>query len=385
MTNIFFDIAIVVVVSAGLAWIALLSRQPVIIAYVVTGAILGPWGLKIVGKVDFINEVSHIGVTLLLFLAGLVLHPKRLMQLFKQTFLVTILSSLTFGAISALFVSFIGFSQTECIIVGLSMMFSSTILVVKLLPTTTLHHKHMGSLCIGVLIIQDLIAVLILMFLNPDRSGSSWSPYQIPLAFIALVGTAFIFEQYVLRRVIRQVDHYHEVLFLVALAWCFGLSVAAEKIGFSNEVGAFIAGLALARNPISLFFSEGLKFFRDFFLVLFFFTLGAKIDFLVVQSIILPALLLAVMLIVLKPLILMLFFRLSGETGSFSREIGIRLGQASEFSLIISVLAYDSGLIGKAPSQMIQFVAITTIILSSYMTVFMCPTPLGTRKTLKQD
>ena len=386
MDVIFFDIAIVIVVSACLAWLTLLTRQPIIIAYIITGVALGPWGLKIVQEIDFIDQVSRLGVTLLLFLVGLVLHPKRILDLFKQTILVTVAACLIFSVLSALFAFIVvGFSTLESIIVGLALMFSSTILVVKLLPTITLHQRHMGFLCIAVLIAQDLIAVGILLFLSGSRPESPLNLFLMPFIGVAFVAIAFLFEQYLLRWVMKQVELYHEVLYLVALGWCFGLALLAKSIGFSYEVGAFIAGLALARSPISLFLSEGLKFFRDFFLVLFFFALGARIDLLVLQSVFFPSLLLTLILLALKPLVYILLFRLTGEKGAFSREIGFRLGQASEFSLIIALFAYSLGTISQRASQLIQTVAIITIVVSSYITVYFFPTPLGIRRKLKQD
>lgn len=383
--QVFSDIAIIIVVSTCLAVIGVLTRQPIIIAYILAGIALGPWGFSIIKGISFLNGVSHIGVVLLLFLAGVVLHPRRLVELFKETIIITVVTGLIFCTIFAAVARIFGFSILECVIIGIALMFSSTILVVKLLPTTALHQKRMGSLCIAVLIAQDIIAVAVLLFLSGRRPGSVLQTALIPVVGATFIAAVMFGEQYIIRPIMRKVDYYHEVIYLMALAWCFGCSIVAQKIGFSHEIGAFIAGLSLARSPISLFLSEGLKFFRDFFLVLFFFTLGAQIDILIVKIICIPAIVLSILLLVMKPLGYMLLFRFNGEQRRFSKEIGIRLGQASEFSLIVGLTALASNDISRNAAQLIAIVFIITLIVSSYITVFFLPTPIGSSGTLKQD
>jgi Kef-type K+ transport system membrane component KefB len=385
MDTLFSDIAVVVVASGLLAWLALLTRQPIIVAYIAAGMLLGPTGLRWVHNVAFIDGISHIGISLLLFLAGVVLHPTRMMSLFRQTMIITVATGALFALITMLFAVAMGFNTSEALIMGLALMFSSTILAVKLLPTTTLHQRHMGALSIAILIAQDLLAVVLLMFLNVNMTQSA-----LRLALTPLVGAVFIVavlaaEQFVVRRIMRQVECYQELLFLTALAWCFGVAMAANALGFSHEVGAFVAGFSLARSPISRFLTEGLKFMRDFFLVLFFFALGARIDLGVVSSVLLPAALLSLLIVVVKPLSFTVLSRLFGEEARFSREVGIRLGQASEFSLIVALVACQSGILSMRASQLVQVVTIITMIISSYITVFFYPTPLGSRNRLKQD
>jgi Kef-type K+ transport system membrane component KefB len=385
MEHFLLDIGIVIVLSAVLSWVAFFTRQPIIIAYIVCGVIAGPWGLSLVKNIEFVNAVSRIGITLLLFLAGIVLHPQRLIGLFRKTMLVALGSSLLMLILTMVFALAWGFGVTESLFIGLALMFSSTILVVKLLPTTTLHQQHMGSVCIGILIIEDLIAVLLLMFLNRTQAGSLLQVLLVPIKGIGLIAFALLFEQFVLRKVMARIDEFHEVLYLSALAWCLGMALLAHLAGFGHEVGAFVAGVALARSPLSLFFSEGLKFLRDFFLVLFFFVLGARIDLLVMQKMIIPAAILGILFITVKPWVMKLLFKTTGEDAPFSKEAAWRLGQASEFSLIIAVFALEAGKVGQNASQLIQMATIITMIISSYIVVFRFPTPLGMRKQLKQD
>jgi glutathione-regulated potassium-efflux system ancillary protein KefC len=386
MQEIFFEISMLVAAASILAWLATLSHQPIIIAYLACGVIAGPWGLRLIKHVELIDTVSEIGVTLLLFLAGMVLHPNRLVKLFKRAAFVTLTNCAISAMITYGIVLLFGYTRTDALYASLALMFSSTILVIKLLPTTTLHQKHMGSISIAILIAQDLIAVLVLIFIGSGGTGS-----LLDLALLLLLkGPVFtiavlLTEQFVLRKMLRQSDRYHEVLFLLCLGWCLGLSTLAEHLGLSYEVGAFIAGVAIARNPISRFLTESLKPFRDFFLMFFFFTLGAKLDPSMAKVVWLPALIIAAIVLGTRPLILRWLFRATGEESQFSRAAGIRLGQASEFGLIIAIAASHANQISAKASQMTQLAIIFTMIVSSYIVVFTLPTPLGTKAKLKQD
>ena len=385
MGNAFFSISLIVAVSALSACIGVVSRQPIVVAYIAAGILLGPWGFSLVKNVELINDISHIGVVMLLFLAGLVLHPQRLISLFRKTMLITIGAGAVFTVLIGTLLVLWRFPLAEAVITGTALFFSSTILVVKLLPTTTLHQQRMGSLCIAILVAQDLIAITILLFLKGERPDSWVGAVLVPLRGIAGIAVVMLLEQFAIRPLMRRVEYYHEVLLLLALGWCFGIAAGADYIGFSHETGAFIAGLALARSPISYFLSEGLKFFRDFFLVLFFFTLGAQINLPVVKEIWMVALAAGVLLLAVKPLLYRWLFIRSGEQNRFSTEIGIRLGQSSEFSLIVAVVAAEHAFISLKMSQLIQLTAIFTMIVSSYLTVAFFPSPLGAKSTLKQD
>lgn len=381
----FVDLGIVVVCSAILSWLALLLRQPIIVAYLLCGVLVGPWGFRLVGEVGFIDAVSRIGVTLLLFLAGIVLHPRRLMELFRQTILIALGACFSTFLLAALFAYFWGFHPKDSLYVGLALMFSSTILVVKLLPTTTLHQRKMGSASIAILIAEDLIAVGLLILMGTSMTGGAADLGLLPLKGLVLIGAVLVFEQFVLRRIMIFCDRFHETLYLLALAWCFGVAMAAARLGFSYEIGAFIAGVALARSPISLFLSEGLKPFRDFFLVLFFFVLGAKVDLFVAQKVLVPALVLGALFVLVKPVILYTLFRTGGESAGFAREIGLRLSQTSEFSLIVAHMGLVTGIMSTEASHLVELVTILTMIVSCYLVIFLYPTPLGTLKQLKQD
>jgi len=386
MNPLFLEISLIVVSCAVLAWLASLARQPIVIGYLLCGILAGPSVLGLISRVELIEPASHIGVTLLLFLAGLVLHPNRLVKLFRETLLVTLGAAAVSFILTLAFLLAWGYRGGESAFAAAALMFSSTILVVKLLPTTTLHQRHMGSVCIAILIAQDLIAVLLILVIAAEPRASMLAAVGLTLLkTLALAGFAAAFEQFALRRMMRAADRYPEVLEMLCIAWCLGISAAALSAGLPSEIGAFIGGVAMARTRIADFLSEKLKPLRDFFLLFFFFILGADLNMLMLAKSWLPGLILAALILISRPVLYAFLFRVTGEASSFSREVGLRLGQASEFSMLAAVIAGEKGSMGEPVSQLVQFAAIVTFIASSYAVVARVPTPIGTKTELKRD
>lgn len=386
MESIFEDISYVVVCAALLAWLASLCRQPVMVAYLLSGILVGPWGIDLIEHVEIFDSISRIGITLLLFLAGIVLHPNRLIQLFRKTLLITLAHSIaSWGLFFAIFHLY-GFNTHESVYAALTLIFSSTILVIKLMPTTTLHQRHMGSVCIAILIAQDMLAIGLLVFMA-GNVGDSWFNFGLLLPFKAacLLVAIILFEQFVLRKIMKQSSAYFEVLYILCLGWCLGVASVAEAIGLTYEVGAFVAGVAMARSPLSRFLTEQLKPIRDFFLMFFFFVLGARLNLDMIANLWLPTLLLAGVLLFYRPFIFRILFNVTGEEKEFSKRMGLRLGQASEFGLIVAVAAEGHQHISHEIAQLIQITIVLSMMISSYIVIFTCPTPLGTQAGLKQD
>jgi Kef-type K+ transport system membrane component KefB len=267
------------------------------------------------------------------------------------------------------------------------MMFSSTIIGLKLLPSTVLHHQHTGEIIISVLLLQDLIAIIILLILHGLGSGrSGWS--GILLLTLTLPGFllfAFAFSRFVLTRLLARFDTIQEYIFLLAIGWCLGMAELSEALQLSPEIGAFIAGIAVATEPISRFIAESLKPLRDFFLVVFFFSLGAAFDLSVMGTLLFPAAALAALSLLAKPLVFKRLWILEGEKPALAAEVGVRLGQISEFSLLIAVLATQSAVIGMQASYLIQLATLITFIVSSYYIVLRYPTPIAVSDRLRRD
>ncbi|MGB5340446.1 MAG: cation:proton antiporter [Gammaproteobacteria bacterium] len=385
--SIIFSIFLIFTGAAVLAGLALFARQSLLVAYILLGGLLGPWGLKLVNDPSIIQEIGHIGIIFLLFLLGLNLQPAQLIHMLRKAVLVTLASSFVFGAMGAAIGWAFGFSTFESLTIGAVMMFSSTIIGLKLLPTTALHHRHVGQVVISILLLQDIIAIAILLLLEGvSRTGAEWHQFGIlALAVPGLVGFALLFERYVLLRLMRRFDTIQEYIFLTAIGWCLGVAQLAHMIGLSYETGAFIAGVSLATNPIALFIAESFKPLRDFFLIMFFFSLGASFNITILPDIFIPAALLAVMMLVAKPLVFSRLLMLTGESKGLSSEVGVRLGQASEFSLLIAVLALNAGAIESRASYLIQATTLITFIVSAYLIMLRYPTPIAVTDRLRKD
>ncbi len=382
-----FSIFLVFTGAALLATLALYARQSLLVAYILLGLLFGPWGLGLVTDVALLADMAHIGIIFLLFLLGLHLHPQKLLRMFGEAALVTAASSTVCAALGFGTAWLSGFGLRESVVVGAAAMFSSTIIGLKLLPTTVLHHQRMGEVVISILLLQDLIAIVILLLLQGlGRAGGSVAEGALlAVSLPGVIAFAFLMERYVLRRLFARFDQIREYLFLVTIGWCLGLAALARALGLSYEIGAFIAGVAIATGPIALYIAESLRPLRDFFLVLFFFSLGAGFNLPMLQQVLVPALMLSALLLVAKPFIFRSLLVWQGEPAASAWEIGVRLGQMSEFSLLIAFMAAQTGLIGERASYLIQLATLFTFISSSYYIVRRFPTPIATSDHLRRD
>ncbi len=372
------------------ASVALFGRQPLLVAYIALGALLGPYGLQWVTDVELIAQVASIGIIFLLFLLGLDMQPQALLRVLRQVAHITLISSLLFAVVGYAIAYAFNYSQTECLIIGAAMMFSSTIIGIKLLPTTVLHHKHTGELMIGMLLMQDFLAIFVLLLLlSANTAGTvGTAGSALIFSFIALpllIVGAMLLVRYLLQPLFTRFDRIGEYIFLLAIGWCLGIAELAEIIGLSKEIGAFIAGISLATSPIAQYIALNLKPLRDFFLILFFFSLGGGFDLSLLATIAIPAMILAVIMLILKPVIYRYLLRSHSEKNSLSWDLGFRLGQNSEFSLLIAYMAYSNQLIGNDASHLIQATAIVTFLISSYIVVFKFPNPIAISDRLRRD
>ncbi|EGG99545.1 Glutathione-regulated potassium-efflux system protein KefB [gamma proteobacterium IMCC2047] len=350
-------------------------------------AILGPFGFGFITNTGLLTDISKIGIIFLLFLLGLDMQPKNMMLMLRKATFVALLSSGIFAATGYLLAQAFGFTQAESFVIGIAMMFSSTIIGIKLLPTTVLHHRYTGELVVGLLLLQDLIAIFVLLVLYTNETGEAsvsqylWAVVSLPV----LVGVAVVFVKYVLLSLIQRFDRFQEYIFLIAIGWCLGLAELAEFMGLSSEIGAFIAGIALATSPIAQFIAISLKPLRDFFLILFFFSIGAGFNLGLVSEIVVPAVLLAILVLVIKPVTFRVLLAKISDSNKLAWEVGFRLGQISEFSLLIAYIATSIALIGERASVLIQATAILTFLASSYLVVFRYPTPIAVSDELRRD
>jgi len=370
-----------------LATLALYTRQPLIVAYIMVGVILGPSGSGLVDDPALISSIAKIGIIFLLFLLGLDMQPAKLANMLRKALLVGISSSVVFYAIGHSVGYIAGYPWQECVVIGIAMMFSSTIIGIKLLPTTVLHHRHTGELVISLLLIQDVIAIVVLLVITGgflEFNGAA-KVIRVLVSLPLIILFAYVFVRYVLLKLLARFDAFHEYIFLVAIGWCLALAEISELAGLSLEVGAFIAGVSIATSPIAFYIAENLKPLRDFFLVLFFFSLGASFHVDLLLDVAIPALFLGGIILISKPVVFRYLLHGVSESVPMGWEIGFRLGQISEFSLLIAFIATSEALISQNASHLIQATAIITFLVSSYIVVFRYPTPIGTSEKLRRD
>ena len=388
VSTITFSFFLIFTGAAVLASVALYTRQPLIIAYIVLGAAMGPFGLSMVTDVQLLSDIAHVGIIFLLFLLGLDMQPQALWSTLRKSTVVAVVSSALFLGFGFSVALLFGFSQFDALIIGAAMMFSSTIIGIKLLPTTVLHHRHIGDLMIGMLLLQDLLAIVVLMLLlGATETADSNAPgiLQILLSLPLLLGAALLTVRFILLPLITRFDRFHEYIFLLAIGWCLGLAEAASALGLSAEIGAFLAGITIATSPISQYIAVNLKPLRDFFLVLFFFSVGARFNIGLLGTVLLPAAVLALGILTLKPVIYRFLLKGVSEKRTLAWDLGFRLGQASEFSLLIAYVAATGALITQQASLLIQATTILTFMASSYIVVLNYPTPIAISDHLRRD
>jgi len=382
-----FSVFLIFTGAALFAAAALFAGQSLLIAYILLGCAAGPYGLALVEDADTIASVGHVGIIFLLFLLGLNLHPQKLLRMLREAVLVTLLSSLSFALAGALIALAFGFGVRDALLLGACATFSSTILGLKLLPTTALHHKHLGEVIISVLLLQDLLAIALLLAVEAmgREQLALLEAAEIAVGPVVLAAAAFAAARHALLPLVERFDTIQEYVFLAAVGWCLGVAQLGHVMGLSYEMGAFIAGVALATNPVSTFIAESLKPLRDFFLIMFFFSLGAGFELPRLPQVALPALALAAAMLALKPWAFRALLRWEREHAVLAAEAGVRLGQMSEFALLVSALALSAGVMGEDAAYTVQAATLLTFLVSSYWIVARYPSPIAVNAQLRRD
>lgn len=385
--SIVYTIFLIFTGSAVVATLALFARQAMIVGYILLGSLFGPHALGLVEDPALIGQMSHIGIIFLLFLLGLDLPPGKLMAMLRETVTVTGLSALAFFLPAAGILYLAGLKPMEVLIGAMAFTFSSTIIGLKLLPTTVLHHRRTGEIIISILLFQDVLAIVLLLAVE-TAGGAMPGTGRLLLPALALPGVllaSLLLARHGVVPLLARFDTIQEYVFLLTIGWCLGIAELAGVIGLSQEIGAFLAGVALANSPIAQYIAESLKPLRDFFLVLFFFAMGAGFDPRTLGVVWVPALALALLALVLKPRVFRRLLERAGEDPGRSAEIGVRLGQISEFALLIAVFAQANGVIGAPASALIQAATLLTFIASGYWVVMRYPTPVAVNERLRRN
>lgn len=367
--NLFIELSLVVIVAVIVSGIMRLLKQPLIISYIFTGIIVGPFFLNLLHSSDTITFFSQIGITFLLFLVGLNLNPKVI----KDVGLVSVITGVgqvVFTSVIGFFVCrALGFDTISSLYIAVALTFSSTIIITKLLSDKNDLDTLYGKISIGFLIVQDLIAVFVLMFASSFSNGSSFSALASGtlLNGILLLGGLIIVSFFALPILTKYVAKSQEFLLLFAVGWCFAIAALFYHFNFSMEMGALLAGIALSMSPYKYEISSKMTPLRDFFLVLFFVWLGSQMVFASVTQYIPSIIILSLIILIGNPFIVMVLMGLMRYTKRTSFFAGLTVAQIGEFSLIF--LALGVGL-NQISSEVLSFMTIITLITLAGSTYF---------------
>ena len=367
--SIFLQLSFVIVLGAVVSVVMRVLRQPLILGYILTGVLVGPTVLNLL-RLDTFDAFASIGITLLLFIIGLGMNVAVIRRLGSTVFLATTVELLTVGAVGFVVASLLGFTRTEAIVTGLCLFFSSTIIIVKILTDKKEQNRLHGQIAIGIILLDDIVATLALLFITAGKSHTSGASQLGTLVLQGSLLAIFmiLMSNVLLPRIVRFVASSQEMLFLFAIGWGFGVASLFEIAGFSIEIGALFAGVSLAGLPYAQEIEARLKPLRDFFVVLFFIVLGKSLTLSGMSEALIPALALAAVVIILKPATIVAMLGAMGYSKRVSFMAGIHLSQISEFSIVLAVLAANTGIASKELSTVITLVAIITIASSSYLT-----------------
>jgi len=376
MQHPFDEFALLLIITTLLGAVAVRLRQPVLIAYIVVGILLGPAGFSLVSAHDQIDLLAQIGITVLLFVVGLKLDLKHIRHI-GPVALATGLGQLTFTILFGFFIILaLGKGWLEALYVAVALTFSSTIIIVKLLSDKRELDSLHGRIAVGFLIVQDLAVVIAMMVMSGlgGMGEEGVSGMTLALTLLARLGGAalllYVLMRYVLPRIVDTLARSQELLLIFAIAWGTALAAAGEFAGFSKEAGAFIAGFSLASTAYREAISARLTSIRDFLLLFFFIDLGAKLDFSTLGDEIGSSIVLSLFVLIGNPLIVMAIMGYMGYRKRTGFLAGLTVAQISEFSIVFVAMGISLGHIGPNALGLTTLVGLITIALSSYMILY---------------
>jgi Kef-type K+ transport system membrane component KefB len=371
--SVFSELSLLIAIAAGIALIMRLIRQPLIIGHILTGIIVGPSVLHLIKSPETIEAFSSIGIALLLFIIGLGLNPRVIKEIGKVAAIGGITEVVVTTALGWSVGILLGLPTIEALFLGVALSFSSTIIILKLLSDRKEQSRLYGKIVTGFLLIEDILAALALLFVTAQAGQGDFSLTQLGI----LIGKGALISIPLLIIGNRVLPHLHkliagsqEFLFLFAIGWGFGSAALFELIGFSLEIGALIAGIALASLPYTQEISSRLRPLRDFFIVVFFISLGARLAFGDVLSLLPLIIASCIIVVLLRPMIILAIMGLLGYTKGTSFKAAISMTQLSEFSLVFMILGNTAGFVSDQLVVIVTISALTTIAVSTYLITY---------------
>lgn len=367
MNNIFIQLAVILSLSSALGLIVYKLKLPLLIAYLGCGLLLSLLTSFDVSKSSALSFLPDIGLAFVLFLVGMELDLREIKNYGKQILTAGILQVIITAVLGTFIAQSFGFNASEAIYLGIGLSFSSTLVVVKLLLDKKELTSLYGKLSLGILLLEDLLAVVILLVMTSGTLSLANS-LSLPVFFIKVIAlflAVFLLNRFLLSALFKIISDSPELLFLTALAWCFSFITLASSLGFSILIGAFLAGVALASSPYHFHIQAKVKPMRDFFLCLFFVYLGTRVNFFNITHIFPLILVFVLYAVLIKPLIYLLILGIFGFRKHTMFLTAINLSQVSEFSLIILLVALKFGLVSQTGLTVIALSSVLSFVSSS--------------------
>jgi Kef-type K+ transport system membrane component KefB len=372
MMNVFFQLSVILLVVLGVSFVMRILKQPLIIGYILSGILIGPFFLNILQENPTITAFSEIGIAFLLFIVGLHLSPKVIKEVGKIS-LITGIGQIVFTTLIGYFLAVLfGFPPLTALYIAIALTFSSTIIIMKLLSDKDALEKLYGKISIGFLLVQDFVAIIILIIVSSfaGNTGTGFFILSTLLKGIIIIIILAPLCYYFLPKASNFFAKSQEFLFLFAISWGLGLAALFFYMGFSIEVGALIAGILLSMSPYSYEVSSRLKPLRDFFIISFFLLLGSQMVFTDISHLIMPAIFLSIFILIGNPLIVIALMGMFGYGKRTGFMAGLTVAQISEFSFILIALAVRVGHISQEILSFVTIIGLITIAGSTYMIIY---------------
>lgn len=369
----FAQVSAALIAASFFGLLARFLRQPLLIGYLFAGLVLGAFGY--LADIELLKGLGQLGITLLLFLVGIEMNLKELPTIGRVA-LATGMGQISFTLLVGYFLAvLLGFGPVAALYIAIALTFSSTIIIVKLLSEKRDLTSLYGKIAVGFLLVQDFVAVLLLVFL----SGFSQTTVDIQYAFafvllkgFILLAVVYYLSQNIVPRLFDRIAANQELLYVASIAWALGFAalVASPVVGFSIEIGGFLAGLSLSRSSEHLQIASRIRPLRDFFITIFFLVLGSQLAISGIGPVLGPALLLSLFVLIGNPIIvmgIMGFLRYTKRTAFLA---SVTVAQISEFSFIVVAMGHTIGHIESSIVTLVTLVGVITMTLSTYLILY---------------
>src|SRR3989338_8168166 len=373
MDNIFIQLAIILGLASTLGYIVVKFKLPLLIAYLVGGLLIATTAIFDPRASEVLHFLPEIGIAFVLFLVGMELDLREIRNLGRPIILAGTLQIIITTIAGSSLARVLGFGIMESWYLGVGLSFSSTILVIKLLIDKRDIGALYGKLAVGILLLEDLLAVLLLVFLTASTSifglglQQAFPIVALILKALLLFGLAISLSKFILPTIFRAVSRQSELLFITALAWCFIYISLSIFLGFSVFIGAFLAGIALANSPLHYQIQGKVKPLREFFVTLFFVYLGTQVQFLDFSKIYPLTLLFTGYTLLFKPIIFLLILGIFGFRKHTIFQTSLNLTHISEFSLILLLVGFQLKVVSQSALTTIALSAVLSMIIASIM------------------